>query len=73
MAKKQTLSPRGELMKQDMIKIGKGALVAGGGAFAYYVLQGLTQVDYGEFTPIVVAVLAVLINAVRKYITETKY
>lgn len=73
MAKKITLSPRGEIMKQDLQKVGKGALIAGGGAFATYLLQGLTQVDYGDWTPLVVALLSVVINFARKYITETKY
>ena len=67
------ISKRGELIKQDLLKVGKGALIAGAGAFAMYLLQGLTQIDYGDATPVIVALLSVVINFARKYFTENKY
>ena len=48
-----------------MKKIGKGALIAGGGAVLTYVAQ--LGLDFGVYTPIATAVLAILINMIREY------
>lgn len=53
--------------KATLIKIGKGALIAAGGALLYYLLTALSLLDYGTATPVVVAVLSILINAVKEY------
>jgi hypothetical protein len=49
-------------------KIGTGALIAGSGAVLTYVAQNITALDFGASTPIVVAVLSILVNALREYI-----
>lgn len=54
--------------KETVMKIGKGALIAGGGALAVYILQFVAGMDFGEATPIVVAVCGILINAVREWV-----
>lgn len=52
-------------------KIGKGALIAGAGAALTYLAQNLTGLDFGQHTPLVVAVLSVVVNYVRKALTES--
>jgi hypothetical protein len=54
--------------KETIVKIGKGALIAGGGALAVYILQAVAGMDFGESTPIVVAVCGILINSVKEYV-----
>lgn len=56
------------LIREDLGKIGKGALIAGSGAALFYILEALPLVNFGDkWTPFVVAVCGVLINAVRKW------
>jgi len=74
MASKILLSKQGRLISEDLKKIGTGALMAGVGASLFYLLDGLTGVDFGEqWTPIVVAILGILSNTVRKAASETNY
>ena len=49
-------------------KILRGALIAGGGAFAVAVLQFVSSSDFGAYSAIIGAVCAILINVVREYI-----
>lgn len=46
--------------------VAKGAAVAGAGALLTYLLQNVGDLDTGAYTPLVVAVLSVLANYVRK-------
>lgn len=48
-------------------KIGKGAGIAGGGAAVVYLLTAVGTLDWGEYTPAITAVAAVLLNAVREW------
>lgn len=62
-------SKRFTLSKQDLSAIGRGALVAIGGALITYLIDILPQVNFGEmWTPIIVAVASILLNAARKYL-----
>ena len=56
------------LNKEDLLKIGKGALIALSGALLTYLLQVLPNVDFGVYTPMVVSVASILINAGLKFI-----
>jgi hypothetical protein len=56
----------------DWKKIGVGALVAITGAVLTYLTPIITNLELGQWTPIVVAVWSVIANVVRKWITETK-
>ena len=56
--------------KLGWIKIGKGALVAIIGALLTYVAQTAGNLNFGEFTPIVVALMSILVNAGRKWIED---
>ena len=53
--------------KATLIKIGKGAAISGGAAFAVYALEAITQMDFGQATALVVAVAGILINAIKEY------
>ncbi len=60
-------SRRFELDATDWGKIGRGALIAGGGAAVLYLLEALPNVNVGEaWTPIFVAVASVGLNTIRK-------
>jgi hypothetical protein len=51
-------------------KVGKGALIAGGAAVLAYLAEAIPGVNFGDYTPIIVAVLGILINAGRKFFTQ---
>lgn len=55
---------------KDLKKVGVGLLIALGGAALTYVAELIPNVDFGEFTPVVVATLSVLINFARKFLTD---
>ena len=65
---KMAESKKYSLNKIDLGKIGKGALVAIGGAGLAYAATTYGDVDFGVYTPFVVALLGVLINVARKYL-----
>jgi hypothetical protein len=73
MAIRFVVSERFGFNSEDVISILKGAAIAGGGAFATYLLEALMKLDFGEYTPLIVAMISVLINAVRKWIGENNY
>jgi len=54
----------------DLIKLGKGLLVAAGGAALTYLSEWAGDVEFGMLTPLVTAGLAVVINAFRKWVTN---
>lgn len=54
--------------KTDVMKILKGALVAGIGAGVAALAQELKGIDFGEYTLYVSAGCAVLVNIVRKWV-----
>jgi len=58
---------RNSFDKTTLIKVGKGALIAGGGALAVYILQALSIMDFGVSTPIITSLCAVLINTIKEY------
>ena len=61
------------LVVEDLKKVGKGAAIAGFGAAALYLLDALPNVDFGDWTPFMTAVLAVVGNLFRKWWTRNKY
>lgn len=63
-------SKKYKLNKQDLLKIGKGAVIALIGALLTYVASIAGNIDFGAYTPIVVAVLAIVVNAGRKFIAS---
>ncbi len=68
------------LIKPDLIKIAKGALIAIGGAVVAYLGQLSGMIDYshyGMYGPIVAtsvsAVSSILINVINKWINTSTY
>ena len=52
----------------DWKSVGRGALVAIGGALLTYGTTFVTGTDFGTYTPLVVATWGVVVNVARKYI-----
>jgi ABC-type antimicrobial peptide transport system permease subunit len=66
------MSKRYSLNKEDFSKIITGASIALGGALLTYISTIIIEIDFGEFTPVVVAIASILINAGRKFLEGKK-
>ena len=66
----ENTSKRFSLNKADMQKVATGALVAIGGALLTYLTQTVAQIDFGDYTPVAVALSSVLVNVARKFIAD---
>lgn len=53
----------------DWKKIGTGALIAVAGALATYLQDLIPTIDFGVWTPFVVALNSAVINFLRKFVT----
>lgn len=53
--------------KKQGLKILRGAAIAAAGAALTYAAQALNGANFGAYTPVVTAVLAILVNVVRQY------
>lgn len=62
------MSPKYSLNKEDGKRILSGAVVALSGSLLTYTSQVVTETNFGEYTPIVVALFSVLSNTLRKYL-----
>lgn len=56
--------------KENMIKIAKGAGIAVGGALLTYLAQFISDTDFGQWTPVVVALGGIVINAGREFLKK---
>lgn len=65
-------SGRFTLDKIDWMKIGTGLAVAIAGALAVYVPQVVGWIDWGQWTPVVMIVAQVVVNALRKFISDNQ-
>lgn len=54
--------------KENLIKIAKGAGIAIGGALLTYLAQFISDTDFGQWTPVVVALGGIIINAGREFL-----
>ena len=70
---KQTFSPNWTLIKQDLKKLAIGAGVALLGALATYLQDSIPNLDFGQYTPVVVAINSILVNAIRKFVVTSVY
>ena len=66
------MSERLKISKNDLVKVGKGALIAGAGAVLTYLTSAITTLEFGEYTPLVVAGFSILVNFLRKLIPRTE-
>jgi hypothetical protein len=62
------MSKKFSLNSQDLEKILKGACIALGGALLTYSASVIGEVDFGPYTPVIVAVGSILINAGLKFL-----
>lgn len=54
--------------RETLIKVGRGALIAGTGAVALYLFDWIGTIDVGTtWTPLIGAVVPFLINAVKEW------
>jgi len=63
-------SKQGELNKQDWKSIGRGALIALGGALAIYVAALLEVIDWStvsQYGYLIAPIASIFINALRKW------
>lgn len=65
------MSEKLKISKEDLLKVGKGALIAGSGAILTYLTSAITTIDFGSYTPMIVAGFSILVNFLRKYIPNT--
>ena len=70
---KQLFSQRWQLIKPDLKRIAIGAGIALLGALATYLESAIPSIDFGQWTPIIVAVNAIIINTIRKFTISTVY
>lgn len=61
-------SRRYSLSIVDLKAIGRGALMAAGGAVLTYLSSVITATDFGMYTPTVVALWSVVLNTARKFL-----
>lgn len=57
----------------DYKKILTGAGIALLGALATYLQDTIPGVDFGLYTPVIVALNSIIVNAIRKFITSSVY
>jgi len=59
-----------KLTKENFDKVGRGAAIAILGSGITVVSEALLKFDYGEWTPAVVALVSVLVNLARKWLSD---
>jgi len=62
------MSEKFKLNKQDMKKVGKGALIALGGTILTILQEAIPNIDFGKYTVIVVGLNSVLVNFIRLWV-----
>ena len=58
------------LTKENLIKIARGAGIAMGGALLTYLATFISETDFGIYTPLVVAMGGIIINAGREFLKK---
>jgi hypothetical protein len=71
--KKLTLSPKYQIIKEDILSILRGAIIMAVGTGLTYGLEAIAKLDFGTWTPVVSILTTMAINAIRKWLTTTKY
>ena len=65
-------SKRFTLNEKDLKSLFRGLLITAGGAILVWALEVLPQIDFGEYTPFIVPVGALLINTILKTLNGKK-
>lgn len=58
---------------EDIKSILTGASIAAIGAFITVIADNVAKLNFGQYTPFVAAAIMVVINAIRKFISKSKY
>ena len=53
--------------KATLVKIGKGALIAASATFALYILDWLGTIEVGVATPLIAALVPILVNTIKEW------
>lgn len=63
-------SPRFKLTRADLKSIFVGLGIATSGAAVTYLSEVVTEINWGDWTPAVVALASVLVNVARKWLAD---
>jgi len=66
----KTKSPSMKIDFTGLIKVGKGALIAGGAVILTYLAENIGSVDFGKYTALVVGIASIGINFLRKLLVN---
>ena len=67
---KNLQSPNFSIDSIGLKKVGKGLLIAVGGATLAYLAEAIPGINFGVWTPIAVAVSSVVVNFGRKFLSS---
>lgn len=73
MASIVTKSESFSFIPEDIKSILIGAGIAGLGAFITFIADNISKLDFGQWTPFIAALVMIVINSIRKFISTTKY
>lgn len=59
---------KGQFGKVELGKVGRGALIAATGALALYLLDWAGTLEVGTMTPIIAALVPILVNIVKEWL-----
>ncbi len=63
-------SKKYNLNAEDAKSIGRGALIATGGALIVYVAEVVPAIEFGAYTPVAVALAGIILNTARKILAD---
>jgi hypothetical protein len=66
-------SPQYGFISKDFKSLAIGLGITLAGAALTYLTEYVTKTDFGQWTPIIVTVWALIVNTVKKYISESQY
>ncbi len=66
----ESTSKRFQLNSIDWAKIGKGLLIVLAGSALTYLTELIGKINLGEWTPLVVTGWSLLVNIIRKWLTD---
>ena len=61
------------MIPQDWKRVAENSGIVGFSAAATYFLQYLSTVNFGEWTPVVTALIAVLSTAIKQWLSTSTY
>ena len=66
------MSQKFQLNTDELMKIARGAGIAGLGAVLTYLTDAIPTVELGVYAPLVMAAWSIIVNAARKYLTTSE-